>query len=362
MRRLILITGAIGLVFGVLAGLVITVFSAEVGARVYAGQIEARLGLDRAADLEGGLAVAFCGTGSPLPDPTRAQSCTAVIAGDRVFVVDSGSGSARNLVLMGVAGRRIEAVLLTHFHSDHISDLPALALQRWVDQGQTTPLTVYGPAGVEPVVAGFNTAYGLDQGYRTAHHGAAIAPPSGAGLSARTLDAGEGAVFTVLEQDGLTITAVRVDHDPADPALAYRFDHDGRSVVISGDLIMARSPGFAALAQGAELMVAEALQPRLVALITEQARAAGRDDLAVITQDILDYHTTPEAAAAAADAAGSAALVLTHIVPALPSKLLHAAFLGDARAHYSGPIRIAADGDAAVLPAGSDRVHFERWF
>lgn len=361
MRRnswIIAATGG-GAVIAVLAAL--TLFAEPLSRSLYASQLQARLGVERMQSLPEGLAVAFCGTGSPLPDPSRAQSCTAVIAGDRIYVVDAGSGAARNLVLMGLRGAQIDALLLTHYHSDHITDAYPLALQRWVDSGQRTPLPVYGPQGVRTVVDGFNAAYRPDGGYRTEHHGEIIAPPSGYGLEAIEFHGGEDAPVTVLEANGLTISAVRVNHDPASPAVAYRFDYAGRSVVVSGDLIMAASPVFPVLAEGADLMVAEALQPRLVRQITERAQTLEREDLAVITVDILDYHTTPEAAADAAQQAGSDALVLTHVVPALPSRVLHPAFLGDAPGRFTGPLRIAKDGTVVILPAGSDAVRFEDW-
>jgi ribonuclease Z len=358
-----LILGLVGaIVVATLAGLgAILLGSEPVATRLYARQVEARLGSDRLADLPDGLTVAFCGTGSPLPDPTRAQSCTAVVAGGRVFVVDAGSGSSRNLAFMGIAGRRVEGVLLTHFHSDHITDLASMALLRWVDDAQREPLAVYGPMGVSQVVDGFNAAYGLDYGYRTGHHGEDIAPRSGAGLAAFEFSTEPDEPVTVLADANLTITAMSVDHAPASPAVAYRFDHGGRSVVISGDLIVERSPAFIGFAAGADMMVVEALQPRLAGLITDQARAVGRDDLATITEDILDYHTTPEAAADAAALADSKVLVLTHIVPALPSRLLHAAFLGDARSRFSGRLEIAEDGMVVILPAGSGAIRFEDW-
>lgn len=344
-----------------LLALVIAVFREPLSRALYAQQLAARMDADRLAALPAGLAVAFCGTGSPLPDPSRAQSCTAVIAGGRIFVVDAGSGAVRNLVLMGLRGAAVQALLLTHFHSDHISDAYPLALQRWVDGAQRTPLPVHGPEGAAQVVEGLNRAFALDGGYRTAHHGAGIAPPQGFGLQAREFATGAGATVTVFEAGDVLIRAVRVDHDPAHPAVAYRFDHAGRSVVISGDLMLADSPAFAALAADADLLVIEALQPRLVSLISERAARSGRADLAAITTDILDYHTTPEAAAALAQQAGARALVLTHIVPALPSRLLHRAFLGAAEEAFPGPLRIAEDGTAVVLPAASQAVHFEHW-
>lgn len=340
------------------------VFQAQLASALYERRVDRQMSLDRIGDLPDGLHIAFCGTGSPLPDPSRAPSCAVVIAGDRLFVVDSGAGSVGNLLLMGIPAGQIEAVLLTHFHSDHIGGLGDLALQRWIGLGRSEALPVMGPTGVEGIVAGFNQAYGLDASYRTGHHGEIIAPPSGFGMVAQPFDiAGfdQTAPVKLLENDGLTIWAVAVDHAPASPAMAYRFDYQGRSLVMSGDLVAEASPGFQALAAGADLLVIEALQPRLLDILNDGARARGNERLDTILTDIRDYHTTPEQAAAAAEAANVQALVLNHIVPALPSRSLNAAFLGGAGAAFSGPIRIAEDGLVVSLPAGDDDLSFQSW-
>ncbi|WP_417476841.1 MBL fold metallo-hydrolase [Maricaulis sp.] len=354
--------GALGLAL-LVTGLAFA-FQAQLARALYERRVERQMSLDRLAELPDGLNLAFCGTGSPLPDPSRAPSCAVVIAGDRLFVVDSGAGSVSNLLLMGIPAGEIEAVLLTHFHSDHIGGLGDLALQRWIGEGHNEPLPVHGAAGVETIVAGFNQAYAIDATYRTGHHGETIAPPAGFGMEARPFAiAGfdQTAPVKLLENGGLTIWAVAVDHAPASPAVAYRFDYQGRSLVMSGDLVADASPGFQALAAGTDLLVVEALQPDLLDIINEGARARGNDRLDTIMIDIRDYHTTPEQAASTARAARARALVLNHIVPALPSRSLNAAFLGDAAAAYSGPIRIAEDGLVVSLPAGDDGVSFQSW-
>ena len=126
---------------------------------------------DPVADLPDGLHVAVVGSGSPLPDARRGNPCAAVIASGRIFVVDAGERASETMNRMQLAPSRIAAVLLTHFHSDHIGGLGTVNLQRWVADAAQTPLRVLGPPGVERVVAGFNEAYALDSGYRTAHHG-----------------------------------------------------------------------------------------------------------------------------------------------------------------------------------------------
>tara|TARA_R110002072_G_scaffold37019_1_gene108726 strand:+ start:6260 stop:7366 length:1107 start_codon:yes stop_codon:yes gene_type:complete len=340
------------------------VFQTYLARALYERRVDRQMSLERLSELPAGLHLAFCGTGSPLPDPSRAPSCAVVIAGDRLFVVDSGAGSAGNLLLMGIPAGQIEAVLLTHFHSDHIGGLGDLALQRWIGLGHTEPLPVMGPQGVETIIAGFNQAYAMDATYRTGHHGEAIAPPSGFGMEAQAFEiagSDQTAPVKLLENGGLTIWAVAVDHAPASPAVAYRFDYQGRSLVMSGDLAADTSPGFQALAAGADLLVIEALQPRLLDIINDGARRRGNERLDTIMVDIRDYHTTPEQAAAAASAAQAQTLVLNHIVPALPSRSLHPAFLGNAATAFTGPIRIAEDGMVVSLVAGGDDATFLSW-
>jgi ribonuclease Z len=215
-------------------------------------------------------------------------------------------------------------------------------------------LPVYGAAGVEQVVAGFNAAYRIDNHYRTNHHGAAIAPLNGAGGIAMPFalpEEGKGNTVIVLKQDGVKITAFRVDHGPVKPAVGYRFDYKGRSIVISGDT--KKSASLIAASKGADLLVHEALQPKLVKMMTTELEAKGMKNMAQMTRDILNYHTSPEDAAESAKQAGVKQLVLSHIVPAIPSKFLYPAFLGDAASRYDGPIVIGEDGMIFTLPTGT---------
>lgn len=349
------------LLWGLLALLVLVVgsvvlFQRQIGERLFAAAIDARVG-GNAMVLEDGLHLVLCGTGSPLPNPDRAGPCSVVIAGNQAFVVDAGEGAARNLNLIGYDIPGTDGLLLTHFHSDHIDGMGPLALMYWTQGTAKVPLPVYGPEGVEQVVEGFNSFYALDKTYRIAHHGEKIVPPTGGGATAMPFAIGDQPVV-VLERNGLKITAVRVDHDPVKPSVGYRFDYKGRSIVISGDA--ARSPQLEKVAKGADILVHDALQPMLVGRMSEALDRRGQPNTAQITRDILDYHASPEDAAKSAAAAGVKRLVLSHLVPPLPSRFVYPAFLGDAAEYFDGEITVGEDGMVFSLLPNSQSITLDK--
>ncbi len=349
--RIVIVVAAIA---AVTVGMV-KFFQVEIATALLTRFVAERVGRDITADLPDGLSVALCGTGSPLPDAHRAGPCSVVIAGKRIFVIDAGEGGGRNIALMGIPNGRIEALFLTHFHSDHTDGIGPMMLLRWTGGSATTPLPVHGPQGVEAVIAGYDAAYRTDNGYRTAHHGPKIAPPSGAGATAIPFPVPPpGQAVVVIEEGGLKVTAFQVDHGPVKPAIGYRFDYKGRSIVFSGDT--APSPSLVRNARGADLLVHEALQPKLVKILTEALAAKGLANTAQITRDIINYHTTPEQAADAARAAGVQQLLLNHLVPPLPLRFAYPAFLGNAAQHFRGPITVGEDGMMFILPAGSKAI------
>jgi ribonuclease Z len=326
---------------------------AQIGALIFQRAAQAVPGRDQLASLGDGLHLGLCGTGSPMPNPRRAGPCNVVIAGDQVFVIDMGENGNRNLNLMGISAADVDALLLTHFHSDHVDGIGPLMLFHWTRGASTAPLPVYGPQGVDEVVAGFNAAYALDRTYRVAHHGETVVPRSGSGAAARRLTmAGSNAV--ILQGGGLTVTAFAVDHDPVAPAVGYRFDYKGRALCISGDT--AKSANLIATCKGADVIVHDALQPRMVKDIEAAFTAAGDANTAKIFADIQDYHASPEQAAQSAQEAGARMLVLSHLVPPLPYSYLYPAFLGDAPARFDGAIVVGEDGMLFSLPPQSDAI------
>ncbi len=328
-------------------------FQKQIGMIIFDRAVQAQMGTDNREALADGLHVGLCGTGSPLPNPDRAGACNVVIAGEQIYVVDIGEGGSRNLNLMAIPVAETDGVLLTHFHSDHIDGMGPLMLFHWTQGASTAPLPVYGPTGVAAVVDGFNAAYATDNSYRIAHHGEKIVPSTGGGAEARPFEM-NGETTIVLQKDGLKITAIKIDHDPVDPAVGYRFDYKGRSVVISGDT--AKSASLERAAKGADLLVHDALASHMVKRMTAALEKRGMSNTATITKDILDYHASPTDAAESAQTAGVKQLVLSHLVPPLPTSFLYPAFLDDAPDKFDGPIIVGEDGMFFSLPADSDTI------
>ena len=288
-----------------------------------------------------GLQVFMCGTSSPLPDPDRAQACVAILAGETLSLVDAGAGSARVATLGRLPLERLEAVFLTHFHSDHIAALPEFNLNSWV-AGRPRPLAVFGPLGVAEVVDGLNDAYRLDQTYRVAHHGEQLLPPDLGVMEANLMEAG-----AVLDLGDLSVTSFEVNHDPVRPAVAYRFDYRGRSVVISGDAIITQ--GLIDAATGADLLLQDALSLPIIKAL-EQASAGSR--MEKIFSDIQDYHAHAGDLSALVDQSGVRQLALYHLVPPPSNALFEKIFSRD----LPKSTIVSEDGMIFELPAGSEEV------
>ena len=292
-----------------------------------------------------GLRVFMCGTAAPLAAPGRAQACVAITAGDALYLVDAGEGSADIAQLNGLPTEPLRAILVTHLHSDHIAGINNFNLASWV-QGRSAPLKVHGPTGIERVVAGFNEAYAIDRGYRVTHHGADFLPPELGVMEAEVVNPG-----VVIDEDGLVVTAYLVDHGPVKPAYAFRFDYRGRSVVVSGDTIA--TPSMTTASQNADLLLHDALSLPIIAATEAAARNTGRIRPATILHDIQSYHAHTSDLAPLVEEANVKMLAIYHFLPWPRNHLMEQIFRRD----LPRDAVFTEEGMVFELPAGGTAIH-----
>lgn len=240
--------------------------------------------------------VTLIGTGSPMVDARRAGPSTLVKAGERTFLVDCGRGVLMRAAAVGVGAADVSALLLTHLHSDHITDLTDVITTRWITTFTRTPLPVIGPPGTAAVVEATLAALAPDISYRIGHHADITEPPA--------VEVHEYVAGTVWDADGVVIRVAPTDHRPVEPTIGFRVEFDGAAVVLAGDSVPCES--LDGLAAGADALVHTVIRKDLVSALPLQR-----------IRDILDYHSSVEQAAATAARAGVGTLVLTHYVPPL---------------------------------------------
>jgi ribonuclease Z len=271
--------------------------------------------------------ITLLGTGSPIPDPNRAGPSTLVEGGGVFVLADCGRGVLLRLTGAGVLPQMLSAVLLTHLHSDHITDLNDIITMHWVMNPGPTPLRIYGPPKTQEVVDGALAMLGPDIGYRIAHHADLVQPP--------VVEVTEVSPGDAFELGAMSVTVGRTDHRPVEPTVAFRFEDDGKSAVLGGDGVPCDA--LDELCQGADAYVQTVLRADLVKLVPNPR-----------FNEILDYHSSVEDAAKTATRAGVKTLVLTHYIPGLaPGQ--EDEWRGIAAEHFAGPIVLGDDLTAIDL-------------
>lgn len=290
------------------------------------------------------LRVVLLGTGSPPPTMQRFGPATLVTAGGRHFLFDAGRGATQRLWQRNIPVGRIEALLVTHLHSDHVVGIPDVWLTGWLDSPFGTrsgAFRVFGPAGTSRMMEHLRLAYDWDVRTRIEDQGL---PEASVRIDAR--DIGEGIVF---DEGGVRIMAFKTDHgDKIDPTLGYRVDFGGLSAVVSGDTRYSET--LIRHSRGVDILVHSvgAARPELIAA-------------APMWGKIMAHHIEPEDAGRVFAAARPKMAAFTHIVtltngripPVTPEEILERT-----RTTYDGPLVVGVD--QMVLIATREGVRVER--
>ena len=269
------------------------------------------------------LVLTLLGTGCPIVDPNRLGPSALVRAGGQNLLVDCGSGVTQRLVQAGCPGRDIDALLLTHLHSDHVIDLMQLVISSW-HQGRQRPLKIYGPAGTRKFTTALLGAWRDELDQRIEFE----CRTSVEGLELDVEEVEQGEIFSI---GGLAVNAIEVDHRPVVPAFGFGFRFNGRHLVLSGDTTYC--PGLIEHAQGCDVLVHEVF-------IHSQIRPSGGTRSSRTMENVASYHTLDDVVGRVAAEAGAGTLVLTHFVPPAFDE---AALEETVRRSWDGRLRIGHD-------------------
>jgi len=291
--------------------------------------------------------IVFLGTGSPLPSADRCGAGQVVVAGEQHVLVDCGWGAARRMLPAGLRASAIDTAIFTHMHTDHITDFPDFLFLRWT-AGANRPLRVFGPEGTKEMVDGFLMALRRDIGFRLAHHPGKL-HPDGIRVEVTEVPATKKPE-PFLTVGGLEIESFEVDHFPVVPAFGYRFAFQGRTAVLSGDTSFCDT--LAAAAQGADVLVCEALNLAMIEERIVGLRKMGWELQASLFEDVPSYHMpTMDVAKLARDAAVGR-LVLSHLIPPVANEgPTFESFTAGMSDVYPGNIHVARDMERLKIGA-----------
>jgi ribonuclease BN (tRNA processing enzyme) len=337
--------------------------------------------------------------GGGMPKRTRTGYANAVVVGETAYMIDCGEGVHAQAWRSGISmhttrrppgGSTIKAMFFTHLHADHTIDLANLMLGFWPDH----PLDLYGPGeaglpitayplgrevdwvfpknptpGLRGMTNALLQAWAYNLNVRIAdegrpdftkqltvheigvHHGSyepdidigvALGGGGASGTSALTAaPAMEPIEIMPTDENGVRVTAILVQHAPVFPALAYRFDTPGGSVVFSGDT--GPCDNVARLARGADILVHEVIDVEFLA--HRVAQLPNRD---AIIAHLSGSHTPVAEAGKIAERAGVKTLVLSHLVPG-DDEFTEEDWESRARPHFNGEVVCGVDLDQFSL-------------
>lgn len=320
---------------------------------------------------------------TPLHARSRFGIATAVVVGDRSYLVDAGMGAGRQFTRAGLSMPNLGGIFFTHLHSDHTTDLANIALFGMFDlPAASAPIPIIGPgdrgmlppispraAGPVLPVAPHRPTPGTRDMFRLLMEAHAtdlndrvldalrpspldlfdardIAVPTTCGYHPNDNPTPDMAPFPVFEDDRVRVDAILVEHPPIAPAFGFRFTTDEGSVAISGDT--APTANMVRLAEDADLLLHEAISFDWV----EELYGDARNQTARASHDHHHKsHTSVMDAADIAARAGARRLAVHHLVPGSLDTPAWRATAARATERTRTPV---------VVPDDLDRISFAR--
>lgn len=292
---------------------------------------------------DGNLHIYFCGTGDPEAgmQNIRRPSCLAIIADNEFFLIDAGEGAIQNIGALGLPYDKVNRIFMTHWHSDHFAGIGQVNNIAWVG-GRQTPLELYGPYGVSKMSQALNDLYYLDVLYRSIGE-KNVLNPYNAEIKPHSINMQEK--DPIFSTKNLMLTPFLVDHTPSVPALGYVLQYKNCKIVISGDTAI--EPGLKKPYQNADLLISEAFSHSLG---EEIKNSLDTDPTHAMYKMLTDYHSDTWKLAKLATAQGVKQIILTHLVPAIPTtQTVKDDFIKGMNQSFKGSIKVANDRDHVLI-------------
>ena len=277
--------------------------------------------------------VTLTGTGIPNIAPGRAGAGVFVKYHDVVVQFDAGRATCNRLIEAGLRLADLNAVFITHIHSDHVFGLAELVLSRWIEtqfDEAATPLPIFAPSGgAARFVKRMLDPYDEDTHIRREHTGSREVV-----LDAREFPASftPAEVWASADRD-VVVESVAVHHEPVPDAVAYKVTTPDGSVVISGDTRVCQE--VEDFSRHANVLVHEAFRRAPLAHLIEHFPRIN---------SILDYHADSISLGAMAQRAQVNTLMLTHLGPPPQNEVEEQGFADDVKAGgYTGHVQVGRD-------------------
>nr|WP_315469146.1 MBL fold metallo-hydrolase [uncultured Undibacterium sp.] len=278
---------------------------------------------------ESAMRLVLLGTaGGPTPKKNRAAPAQLIMINDEAYLIDCGNGVAQQVVKAGIKLSAIRHVFLTHHHSDHNADYGNLMLLAWAADLDHR-IDTYGPPPLKRMTQQFLALNDYD--IQTRIHDEGRRP-----LKQLIYPHELQHDSVVMQNQHVKVSAARVVHPPVKPAFAYRFDHQGKSIVISGDT--SYSENLVRLAQGADVLVHEIMHTASLDQLLATEPYATR-----LKEHLLASHSTAEQVGRVATQANVKKLVLSHFVPGGYPYLEDQVWLDAVRPYFDGEIIVGSD-------------------
>ncbi len=266
--------------------------------------------------------------GPAVRSPDAMPTASLLELGGQTIVIDCGIGVTRAIVSSGRRLLDLDAIFITHLHSDHLLELGPLAHTIWTS-GLKRNIQVFGPQGCLEYWRHFLSSMAFDNAMRVEDEGR---PPI-----EELFTVSEYTEGLVCQLESISVSALRVNHPPVTECFALRFEFGDRLIVFSADT--AYFPPLAEFSEGANILVHEAMVEEGIELLLKRTANADR-----LREHLDASHSTAEQAGLIANKAGVGKLVLNHLIPADDSNIGSADFLDEVRRNWRGETIVGSDG------------------